>query len=316
MEHHLKIGKAILNPNWPEAKWNVSGLFIHDELIQALLSNAISQFSCRFVESVHGSPLVKWNSGRIQQTTLNKENLASSFIQTLQAYKDLGVGICYTFSNTLIGKEALDDPSCNFMLDRLAEIHGESGGVILSSDILAEHIRNRYPQMKQISSIVKVTTEEGKGKPAYYKQLEGRYDKVVVHPDDNFNLELLRQLDPQKAEILVNESCLFNCPTRKQHYLLYSEFSKTLNPSHEKLRDFEENVCQSVPFYKQINCSEPRRRNCNLTVSELKQIYGMGFRNFKLQGRTDSRWILKYDLTRYALEPDHVGPLMFKSVWP
>lgn len=316
MEEYLKTGRDILNPNWPDAKWNVSGLFIHDHLICMLSSNVQSQFNCRFVESVHGAPLVKWNSGRIQKTTLDPKNLSTAFVHTLQQYKQLGISVFYTFSNSLIEKETLNDPSCNFMLERLAEIHGENGGVILSSEILSEYIRNKYPQLKQISSVVKATMEDGKGKPEYYKQLEKKYDRVVIHPDDNFNPELLSQLDPQKAEILVNESCLINCPTRKQHYTLYSEYSKHLKITSEELRDFEDNVCHSVPTYKQVSCSVPRRRNCNLTVSELKAIYDMGFRQFKIQGRTDSGAVFKYDLTRYILEPEHIAPLLFKSDWP
>ena len=315
-EQYLKTGKEILNPNWPEAKWNVSGLFIHDAVIQTLLSNAISQFGCRFVESVHGAPLVKWNSGRIQKTTLPPENLAKAFRQTLQEYEKMGVAVFYTFSNHIIDKEMLDDPSCNFMLAQLAEIHGEQGGIILSSELLSDYIRKKYPCLKQISSVVKVTMEEGKGKLAYYKQSEAKYDRVVVHPDDNFNMELLRELDPRKAEILVNEPCLINCQTRKQHYALYSEFSKSLEISPEELREFEDNVCKSVPFHKQIDHQGPKRRNCSLTVSELRNVYNMGFRHFKIQGRTDARTVFKYDLTRYAFEPDHIAPLMFKSDWP
>jgi hypothetical protein len=36
------------------------------------------------------------------------------------------------------------------------------------------------------------------GKLDYYKQMEERFDLVVVHPDDNFNFELLDGLDRQK----------------------------------------------------------------------------------------------------------------------
>lgn len=316
MKNCLKTGNDILNPNWPRARWNVSGLFIHDMMLQGILSLSISRFNCRFIESVHGSPPVRWNSGRIQNTTLDQKNLAASFINTLQTYKDLGVNVIFTFSNSLLEKEHLNDQTCNFMLQKLAEIHGENGGVILSSELLSRYIREKYPELKQIASVVKVTMEDGKGKSEYYKSIEERYDKFVVHPDDNFNPGLLSQLNPHKAELLVNEPCLLDCPTRKRHYILYSEASKYLKPSLEELREFEVNTCKSVPFYKQLFCPEPRMRNCNLTVSELKALYDMGFREFKLQGRTDSQAVFRYDLTRYIFEPEHIAPLMFKVVIP
>jgi len=314
---NLKTGKDILNPNWPDAKWNVSGLFTHDALIQLLASKSASHFDCQMIESVHGSLPVRWNSGRLQNTALNKEkDITTAFTNVLKHYQELGISVFYTFSNSLLEKKDIDDPTCNFMLDRLAEICGDKGGVILSSDLLAEHIRKNYPCLKQIASIVKVTMEDGKGQAAYYRRLEENYDKFVVHPDDNFNPELLRQINTRKAEIIVNETCLINCPTRKQHYLLYSEASKYLKSSLEELHEFENNVCKSVPYFKQVDHQKPWRRNCNLTLSELAAMYEMGFRYFKLQGRTDSRSVFKYDLTRYIFEPDHVGPLMFKSAWP
>ena len=43
-------------------------------------------------------------------------------------------------------------------------------------------------------------------------------DKLLIHLDDNLNLNLLSQLDPDKVEVLVNKPCIVNCPNRKNHY--------------------------------------------------------------------------------------------------
>ena len=50
-----------------------------------------------------------------------------------------------------------------------------------------------------------------------------------------------------------------------------------------------------------------RQRNCNITPNELKSLYDMGFRNFKIQGRADNTFVFAYD-RRYTLEPDCAAP--------
>ena len=42
--------------------------------------------------------------------------------------------------------------------------------------------------------------------------------------------------------------------------------------------------CQSLPPMRQIG---KRERNCNFTREEMKAVYDLGFRHFKLQGRRD-----------------------------
>ena len=55
------------------------------------------------------------------------------------------------------------------------------------------------------------------------------------------------------------------------------------------------------------------KRTCNFTQDELEEVYKMGFRHFKLQGR-DDRWeVMFYDFIRYAIEPDHIAPKWMKD---
>jgi hypothetical protein len=42
----------------------------------------------------------------------------------------------------------------------------------------------------------------------------------------------------------------------------------------------------------------------------------MGFRYFKLQGRTDNVFGYAYDLVRYLLEPDVAAPLVYRPLCP
>jgi collagenase-like PrtC family protease len=260
------------------------------------------------VLSVHGSPPVRWNSGRLSGSTFKARDID----EKIQPYRELGIGVFFTFSNHLLEKKDLDDVTGNYMLERLVSLEGENG-VIIASDLLSDYVRERFPDLRQVASVVKVTVEKGKGRPEYYAELAKRYDRFVVHPDDNFNPGLLSKLDPHKAEILVNEPCLVNCANRTTHYDLISKTGLDLQNvlNQQALDDFTCDACESIPFDRQL-ADGRLRRNLNMSFAEIKAVYDLGVRNFKLQGRNYGHALFLYDLTRYLLEPDYVAPLMFK----
>ena len=63
-----------------------------------------------------------------------------------------------------------------------------------------------------------------------------------------------------------------------------------------------------IPEYKQANSPF---RNTSLTLSEVEVIYNLGYRQFKLQGRTDGLYVYFFDLMRYMLEPNIVFPHLY-----
>ena len=85
--------------------------------------------------------------------------------------------------------------------------------MIVSSDLLSNYIARRHPALRQVASIIRTIMDGGRGNAAYYRELGKRFYRYVVHPDDGFDLALLDQLDRDKAEILINEYCLRDCPT-------------------------------------------------------------------------------------------------------
>jgi len=300
-------GAAALHPGWPEARWNVSGLFVLDRVILGVLQLVEQRFAARLpIESIHGAPAVPWNGGR-----------RSHVFPTLQGMRDgigllngLGIGVLFTFSNHRLTREHLGDPTCNRLLELIDDGAGRNG-VIVSSDLLAEYVAERHPTLRRHASAIKVTVEEGQGDAAYYAELGARFDRYVVHPDDGFDAELLARLDPERAELLVNEPCVRGCRNRVRHYELIAaaqlagRYDLELN---EELTRHEQAVCR-MPLRR----PDERRQTANLTRPELEAAYGAGLRHFKLQGRTDLAPNFVFDLVRYALEPEHVGPLAFKA---
>jgi collagenase-like PrtC family protease len=254
---------------------------------------------------------VRWNCGR------GAPAFAPWFTTTLEQYKKLGLNVFYTFSNPLLTASDLDDPLCNYMLDSLSRINGEGSGVIVASDLLSDYIRERYPHLQQKASIVKSSCENKAGDLSWYEEMAGKFDRVMVHPDDLFDRQLLQKLaaNADKYEVLVNENCVVNCPQRHVHYDVLARLQlNPLPPGEAPYQDRLPGNCGRNELLAGIRKS----RNLNLTRSELKDIYAMGFRHFKIQGRGEfvmggkARNNFAYDCIRYIFEPDIAAPFMQK----
>ena len=77
--------------------------------------------------------------------------------EVLDLMKEYNISSRLTFSNSLLRPEHLADPRCN-ALCRLFESSGENG-IIVHSDLLAEHVRQHYPGLYLVSSTTKVLTD-------------------------------------------------------------------------------------------------------------------------------------------------------------
>jgi hypothetical protein len=317
------LGSAALHPDWPDARFNVSGMFAWDPGIVYFLRLTELRLGCRVgIEAVHGAPFVLWNGGRLNKSLEFDPAGLSARLESLYAQ---GVGCFLTFTNQLLDAGDLDDAQCNFLLDSIA-LRPELNGVIVGSDLLSESIARRHPGLRQIASVTKVVAERGRGKAAYYKELGKRFYRYVVHLDDYQDRRLLDQLDRTKAEIILNENCLRDCPRRARHYELTARMHKlfvhrqavaTGGSGDALLRRAEQELQQFLaecPMQRPDRRAEERGRTCNVTRNELKSLYHMGFRHFKIQGRDNIPFCFAYDLTRYTLEPGFAAPYIYKQL--
>jgi len=305
--------------------WTVSGMFHKFQFISDFVAYLKEYHDLTLpLESLHDSPDVSWNAGRCS----NAELAASQACQIIDYVNSVGIGVVLTFSNHLLEKHHIQDPSANELLDKIAS-RPDINGVLIASDLLSGYITGKYPKLRQIVSVVKIATERGKGNTDYYRSLQNRYEGLVVHPDDNRNIDLLKTLNPDKVEILVNEECIFNCPVRKEHYdciskctaANYSNMTRSSGMNSlmwyqtesqlEKLNnEHEQFVIERCPSYN-IHKSH---LTCNLTHVEMKNLYDLGFRHFKLQGRKDELVKYLYNIVHYLLEPASVAPFVFKTL--
>ena len=320
------VGNAALHPDWPEGRFNVGAMFVFEGVVLLFVDVVQKWFGCRVaVENIHGAPTVLWNGGRFTPLRYDR----ARFSANLENLYNRGIGCFLTFTNQLLEAGDLNDADSNCLLDIVAQ-RPDLNGVIVNSDLLSNYIAGRYPSLRQVASVTKVVAEGGRGKVSYYNDLGKRFYRYVLHWDDCRDVRLLDQLDRTKAEIIVNERCVRGCTLRARHYEVIAQMHRHSGSRHVavttghddalvKRRAAEQELaeflalCPAEPMSRQIG---KQQRNCTLTRNELKSLYGLGFRHFKIQGRSDNSLSFLYDLAHFTLEPACAAQLVYKAILP
>lgn len=302
----MKNGKLL---RYDDVTWNISGLFVHDVPV-LFFYDLLEKCGVKLKMAVHGNMPCKWNSGRIIKSVSEEYQK-----WCLEQYAARNIPVILTFSNYFLTEDDLNDRPSNRILDWIAAYKGN--GVLVSSPILMKYVRQKYPDLLICSSILKAVHDRGKGKADYYNKLSEQFDRIVLHPDDGFNISLLENLEQkEKVEILINENCVRNCQFREEHCDIVCEYYQKERPENcfEKLNDFKRQKCQSIQDIQGIaEFVQGKKSTCNMSRDELKRVYECGYRSFKIQGRSLSAASLLYDLTRYTLQEEPAGTI-FKMI--
>lgn len=275
----------LADTDFPEAKWNLGGAFLYDEARAVLINFAVPSFDrpCAIAET-HGAPPCEWTLEWYQSRPLIPPGTIAEKLKTLANKKTAFV---LQFDNPHISDDSLSDTIGNTLLNYAAQIPGAS--VSVASEKLAEHIRKNFPTLPLRAGMNKVIAENGRGNVDYYLEAANRYKVVTLHPDDISDLSLLQKLaesaDPDKFEITVNDSCLRNCPVRERHLAVLAEIRKNpwrAEPLRERHQLLAEAKCEDVS----VSTAPDAPRAALLSREELKAIYALGFRRFRLQAET------------------------------
>ncbi|MCH5347690.1 MAG: U32 family peptidase [Oscillospiraceae bacterium] len=258
------------------------------------------------IRSVFGTfPGSVWNGGRYLGGTAEMRSIND--IITVFNSKD--IPLRFTFTNPLIKKEHLGDSFCNQVLRAANNGFNE---VIVMSPILEEYIRENYPDYKITSSTCKQIEDMDGVRDEFKKD----YKYVVL--DYNWNnkfdeLEKIDQADRERCEILVNACCTPHCPRRGDHYrhigagqIASWEHSKNLlNKQPYKYEDFE---CP----YMNNNIYDITDLETHISPETIIDKYvPMGFKHFKIEGRTATDINLLETYVYYMVKPEHQTKVRF-----
>ena len=102
-----------LNPDWPDAVWDVSGAFVNDRELVAFHDFCKLLLGFEPFNIVHGSPLCTWNSGRVLKHLMrDAEEIRAAGLE----YEKRNIAMYYTFTNLNLKEEHMKDPLGNAML--------------------------------------------------------------------------------------------------------------------------------------------------------------------------------------------------------
>ena len=265
--HDLKYG-----PSSQKMHWNIAGGIRFNDLISRHLDSVNGAGHITVYDSYH----VSWSGGR---NTADRHYERSHLEKLVEHYKEKGIGLFFTFSNHIMTTRHLADEVCNEILS-IAHVPGN--GVIVTCEFLAEYIRENYPLYTVTYSVINSYIDEVILWPEdmiveYYTKMSESYDIVVIAPEFNRRLDLVRKLPVESIEVLVNEQCASFCPHKNNHYL--HEAAKKPDP-------------WAVPCPKD-------KGDLVLSREEIDTLCAYGVFRFKIQGRTYTTERFSEILTTY-----------------
>ena len=290
------------------AYYHLPGLFEFYDLYKAFLPlfRGHREYFYDWCEigSIYGAPAdCPWGGGRVgfgDEPAVNVRALM----------REYGISARLTFSNSLLKEEHLSDRRCNRLCALFANGDGEKtdrvlnnhdiveNGIIITSDLLMDHIKSKYPGFYFVSSTTKVLTEFGQ----FEEELKRGEFRYVV-PDFRLNKEFdhlfaLPDALKQKVEFLCNECCNFNCMQRGKCYE---------NVSRKSLgEDCADHVCPSAQAGRGYRFSEAMQNPGFIGVDDIRNTYlPNGFSQFKIEGRSLGSALILEFLLYYMTRPEH-----------
>lgn len=279
------------------------------------------------IGSIYGAPGdCLWGGGR-----MGYGDAKGADVKRLVEEYDISARL--TFSNSLLRPEHLTDSACN-RLCRLFE--SPKNGITITSDLLLDYIREKYPAYYFVSSTTKVLTAFSD----FRKEL-ARPEFSYVVPDFRLNrrfedLKNLTQEEKIKTEFLVNECCSFTCPDRKACYEAVSrlalgeedgsleneavpgqlavgegQMSKVREAggkSHGNVSNSgrEPFRCTSPDAAEGYRFSRAMKNPAFISCEDIRNIYlPMGFSQFKIEGRSLGSALLLEFILYYMTRPEY-----------
>lgn len=250
------------------------------------------------IGSVYGTfPGAIWNGGR---TSFGSCDI-STMKQITEYFNSQQIPLRFTFTNSLLNESHLYDKYCNSIMELANNGMNE---VIVNNAILEKYLRKTYPNYKYILS----TTASVKGAEALNDACK-KYDYVVMEYNDNKNEEVIKNIDNrEKIEILINESCMANCPAREAHYRHISIEQLGVNSNQNKFK------CISPKSTNIFDVStDQHKQNHFISCDELYSKYvNLGFKNFKIQGRGMPMIYTLESYLMYMVKPEYKNLIRYE----
>ncbi len=281
-EYKLAI---LADSDFPDAQWNLGGVFLYDDSLTVLCDFAQENFNrSRAIAETHGAPPCAWTLEWYRFRPLVSPN---DIAARLKKIAGKNVVFVLNLDNPHIADSELDDAIGNTLLNYASQM--PRAAVSVASETLAAHIRKNFPSLSIRAGMNKVIAENGRGNVEYYREAAKKYSLVAVHPDDAadpaFMKTLADEIGAGKFEITINDSCLRRCPVRERHLAALAKIRRApldAAPLRERHQTLAEAKCEDVSTATDANAP----RAALLARDELRALYALGFRRFRIQAET------------------------------
>lgn len=269
---------------YKNVNWSVPVLFSHDEYILAV-SDVMQRLELKNpITYAYGMVPSLWTGGRLSSVLTQDKTKIKEHLKIVLNANTIPT---FTLSRYDIQPEELNDDFCNWLLDFGVE---NNCNFIMTSDILYNHIKSRYPNAKCVASVLKPIYElknQNLSETDYYNKLLDKFDRVVVRPE--YSLKTLlsdyeKISDILKIEVLVNQICIPDCPCAIEEHLTIPKSDWNRFKNQDEIKNI------SCPRSKIIenegekgNLSFPTLIHTEQEIDNL--VFNIGIRNLKLQGR-------------------------------
>ena len=286
-------------------RYNIGGAFAkQQQLLMFFFRN--KQVLDRYDITVYdGTNSCAWNGGRINRDIKWTD-------KAIDFYYRNNISIALTFTNGVID---LDDPIGNELLHKF---HREGNYIISINDDLREYIKSNFPKFKHTRSITgfgKIKVPMSDDDFNLYKDLETKYDSIVPRSEHVFD-ERFKDLNPEKYEIMLNDTCIYNCPYYGEHFEKIAEQNRLYNKpweqaGHDEMYNVEECWMSERSTYLKYSGFDPddghqssikkhgENYGMDLKQSQIDRLKKLGVNNFKITGREMTYEDFEHELNLY-----------------
>jgi hypothetical protein len=284
---------------------NIAGAFSKSKEIRLYITlnkHLLEAFDVTVYDGINCCP---WNGGRINRD-VNYDN------DMIEFYYRHNIDIALTFTNPIVD-------TTNKIGNELLEKFHKRGNIIISVNAeLREYVKKHYPLYKHTRSITAfdpISVPMSDMDFDLYKSLEEHYDYIVPRCEHVFD-DRFKMLDQSKYEIMLNDTCIYNCPYYGDHFKKIAEqnilYDKPWEEAdHSEMYSIEECWISDRSTYKKPEIFNPDigddktinkygdNYGMDLKTKQIKRLLKQGVTNFKISGREMSFEEFNNELNQY-----------------
>jgi len=279
--------------------FNIAGAFANFKPISLFFlrnKDLLSQHSFIVYDGINNC---RWNGGRINRDISYSDEIINYYYRN-------NIGIALTFTNNIID---LEDSVGNSLLEKF---HRDGNRIILVNEELRKYVRKNYPKYEithSITGLGTISVPMSDSDFDRYVDLEKKFDFIVPRSEHIFD-ERFPMLDPKKYEIMLNDTCVYNCKYYGEHFLQIAKQNRmdgnpweALGESHCK--KVEECWIPDFDFTtgdKEAMALHQEDYGMDLKKNQIFRLIDQGVTNFKISGREMTSDFFNIELRSYLLD--------------